>query len=467
MKTTKMLAVLVLALGLIASVANADFTFGTPTNLGPVVNTSSREAHPSISASGLSLYFDSRWPGGYGDTDIWVSTRATTDDDWGTPMNLGATVNSSAGDISPSISADSLSLFFDSSRPGVGGGRDLWVTTRASTDDDWGTPVNLGLTVNSLAVDSCPSISTDGLSLFFGSPRPGGLGLKDIWVTTRPSTDDDWGTPVNPTVNSSSNECCPSISADGLALFFESMRTGGYGKGDIYVSSRATKGDPWGVAVNLGPLVNSSAQDWSPEVSSDGSTLFFMSKRPGGFGNFDIWQASIEPVVDLNGDGIVDSVDMCIMVDHWGENYSLCDIGPMPWGDGIVDVQDLIVLAEHLFEEFPPVEPEKVHVDEKDDGSEVELEQGQILVVTLESNPTTGYRWEQVENQESILEQMGEAEFKPSEKGEPPLVGAGGWEIFRFKAISAGQTSLKLVYHRPWEEGVEPLKTFSIQVVVR
>jgi hypothetical protein len=44
-------------------------------------------------------------------------------------------------------------------------------------------------------------------------------------------------------------------------------------------------------------------------------------------------------------------------VDHWGEDYSLCDIGPMPWGDGIVDVQDLIVLAEHLFEEFPPVEP--------------------------------------------------------------------------------------------------------------
>jgi hypothetical protein len=56
-------------------------------------------------------------------------------------------------------------------------------------------------------------------------------------------------------------------------------------------------------------------------------------------------------MVDFNGDGIVDSADMCIMVDHWGEDYSLCDIGPMPWGDGIVDVQDLIVLSEHLFEE--------------------------------------------------------------------------------------------------------------------
>jgi hypothetical protein len=45
---------------------------------------------------------------------------------------------------------------------------------------------------------------------------------------------------------------------------------------------------------------------------------------------------------------------MCIMVDHWGESYSLCDIGPTPIGDGIVDIQDLIVLAEHLFEEILP-----------------------------------------------------------------------------------------------------------------
>jgi len=56
-------------------------------------------------------------------------------------------------------------------------------------------------------------------------------------------------------------------------------------------------------------------------------------------------------IVDFNGDGIVDAADICVMVDHWGENYSLCDIGPTPFGDGIVDVQDLIVLSEHLFED--------------------------------------------------------------------------------------------------------------------
>jgi len=55
-------------------------------------------------------------------------------------------------------------------------------------------------------------------------------------------------------------------------------------------------------------------------------------------------------VVDFNGDGIVDSADICIMVNHWHTDYPLCDIAPRPFGDGIVDVQDLTLLSEHLFE---------------------------------------------------------------------------------------------------------------------
>jgi hypothetical protein len=90
-----------------------------------------------------------------------------------------------------------------------------------------------------------------------------------------------------------------------------------------------------------------------PYISSDGSVFYFVSDRPGGVGGHDLWQAPINPIVDLNSDGVVDALDMCIIVDHWGTDESLCDIGPMPWGDGIVDVQDLIVMAEHLFEEIP------------------------------------------------------------------------------------------------------------------
>jgi len=134
-------------------------------------------------------------------------------------------------------------------------------------------------------------------------------------------------------------------------LFFQSDRPGGYGTHDIWVARRKTLDDPWDEPFSLGPPVNSSDADGGPTLSPDGKTLYFLSGRAGGSGAWDLWQAPIIPIVDLNGDGIVDSADMRIMVDHWGEDYSLCDIGPMPWGDAIVDVQDLIVLAEHLFEE--------------------------------------------------------------------------------------------------------------------
>jgi hypothetical protein len=151
-----------------------------------------------------------------------------------------------------------------------------------------------------------------------------------------------------PTLNSSAADWCPDISPDGLVLFFVSARTGNY---DLWVTKRPTTADPWNTPINLGPSVNSSSIDLDPTISHDASTLYFMSMRPGGIGGLDIWQVSITPIVDFNGDGIVDSADMCIMVDHWGTAESLYDIAPVPFGDGIVDVQDLIVLSEHLFEE--------------------------------------------------------------------------------------------------------------------
>ena len=141
----------------------------------------------------------------------------------------------------------------------------------------------------------------------------------------------------------------------------------------------------------------------------------------------------------------------------------MCDIAPEPWGDGIVDAQDLTVLIAHFNEVYPPAET--VEVNEDNNGGQIELERGQVLVVSLESNPSTGYRWEPSKNNKSVLQQLGKPEFKASETSDPPMVGAGGREIFRFKAVSAGQMNLELVYHRAWENA-EPLKTFSIQVTV-
>jgi Tol biopolymer transport system component len=269
--------------------------FGTPRNLGPPINTPTFDGGPSLSGDGLTLYLASDRPGGAGGDDLWVSTRKTNSDAWQTPVNLGATINSSAGDASPSVSADGLELYFDSGRPGGQGNGDIWVTTRARTSDAWGTPRDLGPTVNSASTDSVPKLSADGLSLFFASRRPGGFGMRDVWVSIRPSRSEPWQAPINlgGAVNSPAHEWCPGVSPDGLTLIVMSNRAGGLGGDDLWVTTRATRSSPWAPVVHLGGGINTPGEDAKPEFSADGSTLLFMSTRPGGLGFFDIWEVSI------------------------------------------------------------------------------------------------------------------------------------------------------------------------------
>lgn len=351
--------------------AKADFTFGEPINMGPMFNTSFADSPDCFSSNGLVLYFESQnRPGGYGKWDIWVSTRETLDDPWGAPINLGPQVNTGQDDCGAYVSADGTELYFQSNRSGGYGGWDIWMTTKHFTDRNpdgyWSEPQNLGSLINSSNWEGTPWLSSDGLELYFyARNRTGGYGNGDIWISRRATKNDPWGEPTNlgPIVNSSAFDICPTLSPDGLLLFFSediigSLRPGGFGSADMWMSRRASISDPWGTPVNLGPIVNSSSHDTGPRVSPDGSTLYFSSEKPGGFGGIygDMYQAPIIPIVDLNADGIVDSADMCIIVDNWGTDNALCDIGPMPWGDGVVDVQDLIVLAEHLFEQVPPAQ---------------------------------------------------------------------------------------------------------------
>jgi hypothetical protein len=199
----------------------------------------------------------------------------------------------------------------DSDRPGGCGALDLWVATRAAAGSPWDTPTNLGAVVNSAFEDYAASISTDGLELYFTSNRPGGSGSNDLWVTKRATVDDPWGTPANlgSALNSSTDDTSASISSDGLLLFFTSRRSGGYGSAyglcDVYVARRATTRDPWGPPTNCGPVVNSPYVEWMVRVSADGSMLYFHSNRPAGSGAFDIWQVPILRVADFNGGGKV------------------------------------------------------------------------------------------------------------------------------------------------------------------
>jgi C1A family cysteine protease/predicted secreted protein len=111
----------------------------------------------------------------------------------------------------------------------------------------------------------------------------------------------------------------------------------------------------------------------------------------------------------------------------------------------------------------PPLddpEPEEIRLDAQDESGQVELKEGQTLVISLESNPSTGHIWEVEETDKTILRQRGKTEFE----SESHLLGAPVQQILRFEAVAAGRATLKLIYHRPWEKDVEPAKIFSLQV---
>ena len=309
--------------------AKADFTFGQPT-----------------------MYIDSNRSGGHGDYDLWVLKRASPDEEWGSPENLGPQVNSSYEDCFACISADGLTLYFQSKRPGAYGSYDIQMTTRPTRNDPWGLAVSMPV-INGPWSDLTPWITADGLEFYISSWRPGGYGLSDLWVAKRKATDTPWSEPVNlgPSVNSEYHEQYVSLSRDGLLLLFADVpaefgppvRPGGYGDADIWMTRRASVFDPWQTPMNLGPQVNGPGIDYAPRISLDQSTLHFFGVH-GAWGN---WQAPILPIVDFNGDGNTDTSDMVMLIDGWGTDDTLYDIGPMPWGDGVVDVEDLKVFIEY------------------------------------------------------------------------------------------------------------------------
>jgi hypothetical protein len=134
------------------SVGRADFRFGQAKNPAPAINGLGSVMQNCISADGLEMYITASGPGSLGGYDLCVGTRKSVTDPWGPAVNLGAPVNTPYNEMFPSLSADGLTLYFS----------DAWTWRNPPTE-----------------------------------PRPGGMGGPDIWMTTRASRNDPWTTPVS------------------------------------------------------------------------------------------------------------------------------------------------------------------------------------------------------------------------------------------------------------------------------
>jgi len=283
-------------------------TWSPPKNLGSAINTDFEELHSAISADGLSLFFSSNRPGGFGGSfggDIWVAHRLTRNGPWGEPQNLGPKINTSQNEACPELSPDGHWLFFCSFGLDDKSNGNIYAAFRKNTSDNlgWEKPFNLGSGVNSDDADNGdPTIFIDShtgiTTLYFARIYFAGVTDYDIYVSTvgpegafrADGTHGTFGSAVLvPELSSPFRDAHPSVRRDGLEIFLSSDRPGSLGGIDLWTSTRRTTHDLWSVPANLGPLINSDFDDRGPYLSDDGKSLLFASNRPGSFGNDDFY----------------------------------------------------------------------------------------------------------------------------------------------------------------------------------
>jgi hypothetical protein len=291
-----------------------------PVTMGPVINTAHREAEPSFTADGRTMYFNCN------SGDICVSHLSGTweQGNWSPPERLEAPISTEYEEVEPVINPTGDKLYFTSRRPGgrlwripflspfldvfrvantlatarLGrsffgglGLTDVYISYRIN--GAWSDPRNLNdiadePPVNTEFMDHCLFFSADGNEAFWTSTRPGGFGGNDIWSSRLVSG--KWTAPANlgPNVNSPGDEHHSILTPDGRSLYVTTMREGGYGGDDNYVTTRDADGK-WGTLVNLGSQLNGPGDDRCPAWTPDLKIFLFDSIREGGNGARDIW----------------------------------------------------------------------------------------------------------------------------------------------------------------------------------
>lgn len=287
------------------NVSNANFSAGwsTPVSAGDEVNASNSALSPFLTADGLTLYFAAQQPDGFGSWDIWVAYRESLCAPFGTPVNLGPSINTAAREQGPFVSQDGHLLFFSRGNA-LMTDVDIYVARRTHTHDDlaWQVPVPLGSDVNTSLAESEPwlALGPGGHTLYFD--RGPGNQEKDFY-TARITRDGATLGPAVPVTELNSagvtplgNEDGITIRHDGREAIFASRRLA-TGLAELFRAERSNPDARWNEPQLITEL-NSSRPDLHPSLSADGRSIAFSSVR-SGVGQFRIYTATREPAATL------------------------------------------------------------------------------------------------------------------------------------------------------------------------
>lgn len=285
----------------ILSLHSSQWSWSEPVNLGQNVNSSSVDSQPCLSADGLTLIFGSNRqnPNLNKPQDLWQCRRNSTEDRWEPAERLTRTINGSAIESEPCLSADGLSLIFTSDRPGGFGGMDLWMSRRAKVNVEWETAENLGAPINTAMNEGGATLSGNGKTLYFHKSNQNSR-RSHLWTSVRKNTGEAFGipTPLGTVLEGDRAASDPHISRDGRILLWtcrSSRDNARFPAFDLFQSVRTSPEVPFPKGMPVDAPVNTSDWEIGPSLSSDGRTLLFESVRPGGLGLGDLWMSHRVP----------------------------------------------------------------------------------------------------------------------------------------------------------------------------
>jgi outer membrane protein OmpA-like peptidoglycan-associated protein len=262
---------------------NKNYVFA-PVNLGEGINSAESEYFPSLPIIGNEIVFTRRVNNF--NEDFFIAGKGIAG--WDPARRLRGSINTPQNEGAQNISQDGLWLVFTAcNREDGRGGCDLYISYLSK--EGWSEATNLGSTVNTEAWDSQPCLSPDKRDLYFASRRPGGYGGSDIYVSHL-QPNGRWSEPENlgPLVNTPADESSPFIHADNQTLYFTSNGLPGYGEQDIFVVSKESSGK-WSQPRNLGYPINTINHEGTLFIAADGKTAYYSSDRSDSRGGLDIY----------------------------------------------------------------------------------------------------------------------------------------------------------------------------------
>jgi outer membrane protein OmpA-like peptidoglycan-associated protein len=243
-----------------------------PLELPKSINRFQSQYFPVMTADRETLIYT-----GNQDSDENLYVASVKDKVWTEPVSISEKINTKENEGTATISADGRTLVFTScgGRKGFGS-CDLFISYKQG--DNWTSPQNLGLGVNSPEWESQPSLSADGRTLYFVSDRKGSLGKRDIWVSKLDSTN-MWAkaTNVGNPVNTIEDDLSPFIHANGKTLFFASEGHVGMGGLDLYFTENQQS--KWKSPENLGYPLNTFEDQVALFITADGKKAYYSLER--------------------------------------------------------------------------------------------------------------------------------------------------------------------------------------------